>query len=173
MTTGKIIKLCKHCKVGFEATCGRAEYCSTACHISSNVKPNGSCLEWQSGLDKDGYGVVKLRGGRRLKAHRASFELVHGQIPSGMMLCHSCDNPRCVNPDHLFIGSAKDNKADCVSKGRHVKGRGLYWKVKLTEQQVLDIRADDRISRLVAPEYGVTKELIQMIRRRAVWKHLA
>jgi hypothetical protein len=88
------------------------------------------------------------------------------------MVCHRCDNPRCCNPDHLFLGSAKDNKADCVAKGRHVKGEGLYWKAKLTENDVRAIRGDSRTSYEVAYQYGVSAVLIQQIRKRNVWTHI-
>lgn len=88
------------------------------------------------------------------------------------MVCHSCDNPSCCNPEHLFLGTALDNKADCVSKGRHVKGSSVFWKAKLTEDDVLTIRADNRTSYAVAEQYGVSATLVQQIRKRNVWKHV-
>ena len=88
------------------------------------------------------------------------------------MVCHSCDNPQCVNPAHLFLGTALDNKTDCVAKGRHIRGTGLYWKAKLTPSQVIAIRQDKRPSRVVGAEYGVSDVNVQMIRRRAIWKHI-
>lgn len=88
------------------------------------------------------------------------------------MVCHSCDNPSCCNPEHLFLGTALDNKTDCVSKGRHVKGRSVYWKAKLTEADVIAIRADRGTSYDVAEQYGVSAVNVQKIRKRNTWKHI-
>lgn len=107
------------------------------------------------------------------KAHRLAHRLHIGEIPAGMMVCHSCDNPSCCNPEHLFLGSALDNKTDCVAKGRHVKGDGLYWKAKLSEDDVRSIRQQGkRTSHDVAEQYGVSAVLIQQIRKGKVWKHI-
>lgn len=67
-----------------------------------------------------GYGQI-MQFGKMLAAHRVSFELHYGPIPLGMFICHSCDNPSCVNPEHLFIGTNKDNQQDAISKGRRKK----------------------------------------------------
>lgn len=88
------------------------------------------------------------------------------------MVCHSCDNPQCVNPAHLFVGTALENKTDCVSKGRHVHGEQLYWKAKLSPAEVVKIRKDKRPSRIVGDEYGVTGVTVQLIRKRSIWKHV-
>lgn len=169
----KIIKNCSICHSPFGATCGVAKFCSDDCQFLANVEKTDACWLWKGALDKDGYGSAKLRGRRAEKAHRLSYRLRHGDTPRDMHVCHSCDNPRCVNPDHLFLGDAKANKADCVSKGRHIKGTDLYWKAKLTPEQVRAIRADQRPSRAVAHEYGVSDVNVQLIRKRAIWKHIA
>jgi hypothetical protein len=78
------------------------------------------CWEWQGGKSKDGYGYLHLAGQTKL-AHRVSYELHHGEIPKGLVICHKCDNPPCVNPKHLFIGTHLDNAVDRDKKGR---GRG-------------------------------------------------
>lgn len=80
----------------------------------------GDCLEWRgTSLGKEGfeYGVVKRRG-RRILAHRMAYELTHGSVPDGMFVCHRCDNPSCIKPDHLFVGDQTDNMRDCANKGR-------------------------------------------------------
>lgn len=169
---GKIVKSCALCTQTFDATCGAARFCSDACHFAASVDRTGACWLWTGATDKDGYGTVKLRGRRVEKAHRLAYRLAHGDIELGKMVCHRCDNPRCCNPDHLFLGTAKDNKADCVAKGRHVKGEGLYWKAKLTEHDVRAIRGDHRNSYQIADQYGVSAVLIQQIRKRNVWKHI-
>lgn len=168
----KIVKSCACCGNSFNATCGAARFCSDACHLGASINKSGACWHWTGTLDKDGYGTVKLRGRRVEKAHRLAYRLANGDVPDGMMVCHTCDNPKCCNPSHLFIGTAQNNKSDCVEKGRHVKGRGVYWKAKLSEDDVRAIRADTRTSYQVADQYHVSAVLIQQIRKRNVWKHL-
>lgn len=75
------------------------------------------CVEWQGGRDKDGYGQTVV-GGRKQRAHRVAWERIHGPIPAGMKVLHKCDNPPCVNPGHLFLGTQADNVRDCWDKGR-------------------------------------------------------
>lgn len=168
----KIIKKCATCSDEFNATCGAARFCSDVCHFASNVNKTNGCWLWIGALDKDGYGTAKLRGRRVEKAHRLSYRIANCGIDQTKQVCHSCDNPQCVNPAHLFLGSALDNKADCVSKGRHVKGDELYWKAKLTPSQVIAIRGDQRSSTIISREYGVSAVSVQLIRRRATWKHI-
>lgn len=75
------------------------------------------CHEWTAGRFEKGYGVFR-NDGRNLRAHRVAYEIAFGPIPDGMLVLHKCDNPACVNPDHLFVGSQKDNMQDMVKKGR-------------------------------------------------------
>jgi hypothetical protein len=167
-----IQKVCGGCGERFAATSGIARFCSDRCHLLANATRQGTCLIWCSCLDKDGYGVVKFRGGRRTKAHRASYQEFVGTIPEGKMVCHSCDMPGCIEPAHLFLGTALDNKADCVTKARHVHGESMHTN-KLTEDQVRAILSDARPAPVIAAEYGVTKENVYAIRDRKIWKHLA
>lgn len=84
-----------------------------------DLKGPDDCWEWQASKLPDGYGSFGVRSRVVDKAHRVSWVLKNGPIPDGMSVCHRCDNPPCVNPDHLFLGTQQDNMKDMVSKGRH------------------------------------------------------
>jgi hypothetical protein len=134
------------------------------------VTPSG-CMEWTRGINKrHGYGYLSFKN-KKQRAHRVSYELSFGPIPEGMHVCHKCDNRRCINPDHLFLGTDLDNVRDCVSKGRHATGAGMGTS-KLTDEQVLAIRGDTRIHRVIAEEYGISRSLVGLIHNRKAWKHL-
>ena len=90
-----------------------------------SVPKSSGCIEWSKSKTNAGYGQIMVggRGGKMMAAHRVAWELKHGPIPDGLFVCHSCDNKGCVNPDHMFLGSYKDNVDDMVRKGRQKRGR--------------------------------------------------
>lgn len=97
----------------------------------------GACWVWTAQTDKEGYGRFSLNG-KKAKAHRMAYMLAHGPIPDKLLVCHKCDNPSCVNANHLFIGSNLDNTRDCVAKKRHVTQRANSY--KLTLEAATEIR---------------------------------
>ncbi len=106
----------------------------------SRVEKTNTCWLWTAGKNGDGYGNWSLNG-RNINAHRASYILFVGEIPNGLHVCHNCDNPSCVNPDHLWLGTYKDNAQDRARKGRNNSRKGeSHGNSKLTEDDVREIR---------------------------------
>lgn len=137
---------------------------------------NGPCWSWKGAKMPSGRGVFSI-GGRNILAYRAAWLLFHGPIPHGLLVCHKCDNPECANPDHLFVGTHKDNMADCKAKGRlrrnPVRGEEASA-ARLTEPEVLRIRAAPVSVKNteLAALFGVTPATIGHIKKRKTWKHI-
>jgi hypothetical protein len=120
------------------------------------------CIEWTGTKNPKGYGQLTIDGKRQL-AHRVAFELKCGQIPAGMCALHRCDNPWCINPNHLFLGTKAENNADMRAKGRH--SRGVHHPgAKLTDAEVEQIRKSTGNQRLVAERFGIVQSYVSMIR---------
>lgn len=136
------------------------------------------CWLWTGAVEGGGYGVIWVNETRRAgRAHRVSHELHVGPIPDGAFVCHSCDTPRCVNPDHLWLGDATDNMRDMYSKGRDNPQKGDEHKdAVLTEKDVRAIRRDvrrwGRSHADVAREYGVTAGAILSAVAGVTWSHV-
>lgn len=135
---------------------------------------SGDCWEWTAGKTPRGYGMFRTGRNHEL-AHRVSYALFTGAIPKDMCVCHSCDNPSCVNPGHLFLGTVKDNMRDMVAKERQARGSS-NGNSKLTEKQVREIRNKYipykySTSRL-ASEYKVSRSQISSIINRKNWFHI-
>ncbi len=137
--------------------------------------PSG-CWEWQGSRNPKGYGTIGrgARGEGITFVHRALWEIVFGPIPKGLHVLHTCDNPPCANPAHLFLGTQATNMADMVAKGResHVRGED-NGRAKLTLEQARAIRTDPRPQREIAKEYGVHQMTISKVKRGKTWKEAA
>jgi HNH endonuclease len=134
------------------------------------------CLEWPRDVDGDGYGILRYESANN-KAHRVAYLVYIGPIPSGLFVCHRCDNPACFRPSHLFAGTAKQNTVDMIRKGRKASTYGeRNGGAKLTEEQVQTIRAEyssgGKFQHVLAAEYGVNRTLICMIVNRKRWRHI-
>jgi hypothetical protein len=136
------------------------------------IDESTGCWEWTGCKIRGGYGLAW--DGKKMKvAHRLSYEIHRGPIKNGMIACHVCDNPACINPDHLFLGSQAENIADMITKGRLVSGSDRY-NSKLTEADVRAILGAKGITQQrLADQYGVNRSLISNIRCGRAWKQLA
>lgn len=140
----------------------------------SKVEKHGpdECWEWQAYTGSKGYGTFKVDG-KTLLAHRFSYEIVNGPIKGGLFVRHKCDNPRCVNPKHLELGTHADNMRDMVERGRGASNKGTsHGRSKLTENEVREIRANPRSERKIAADFNISPALVGYIRRRKLWTHI-
>lgn len=129
----------------------------------NRIDKTGTCWLWTGTTNEYGYGIFLLPGEKPIRAHRYAYELWKGQIPEGRVVMHRCDNPPCVNPDHLDLGTKLDNNRDCAAKGRRPRGSG-HWNSKLTPKQVEAIKADTRKHMDIAHAYNVTQPTISRIK---------
>lgn len=150
----------------------------------AKVERTDGCWIWKAARNPAGYGMFGTgpRGTRIVLAHRYSFELAYGPIPHGILICHHCDNPACVRPDHLFAGTNSDNMKDSAKKHRNAGQRHPEMRqgenhgmAKLTENDVLTIR---KLSQegwpgiAIARRFSITPTHISKIVRHLAWRHI-
>lgn len=174
---------CQQCGARFRPTRGHAnKYCSHPCYWKAKRTDPGTfwnrvgqptergCREWQGARSSSGYGTFRVDG-RTVAAHRHAYELTHGRLSPGAEACHTCDNPPCCEPSHLFAGSKRDNQLDKVAKDRHVKGE-RDANAKLTDAAVRAIRASTEDKHTLAARFGVHHRAIWMVRTYRSWRHV-
>lgn len=143
----------------------------------ARVRKSNGCWEWTGHRHYKGYGVFKAPSSKLLKAHRFSWELERGPIPDGLCVLHCCDNPPCVRPDHLWLGTNAENMADMVAKGRSQRRCGSSVAgSKLTVLRVQSIRAAAAAGGLtykeIGQKFGVGPACVWQVVRRVTWKHV-
>lgn len=135
---------------------------------------DGGCWIWSGRVNEKGYGLA-IRHRKHERAHRISYELKKGPIPENLMVLHKCDLPSCVNPDHLFLGTALDNTTDAVIKGRISHGVEHY-KAKLNPDKIREIRkirnSKSMSQNETAKLFGISRGTLLKIERGQTWKHV-
>lgn len=183
--SSKLLRICQTCRKEFEVcqsdiNHGSGKHCSIGCRFgkskeeafSKKVMMTPSCWLWIGAINNKGYGLFRGK-----LAHRCAFEMYNGSIPDGLDVCHNCpngDNPKCVNPSHLFLGTRFQNMQDAIGKGRIPKG-SQKSQAKLTEEQVNAILKfpKDVPHSQVARLYAVSRTLIRRIRNGVCWRHIS
>lgn len=198
--------LCRRDAVKLRRECiiqqDEARFWSYVDRQSGPVKPGepSLCWTWSGYSDKDGYGLIEMKRLRRdglsprasdtWRAHLVAYAIANGSLPDGLLVCHSCDNPPCCNPAHLWLGTPLDNARDAMAKGRCASGdrnwshlypdrvrRGSDVNTsKLSAEQVVEIRklfATGRSKRSLSIEFGVARPSITKIIERKYWRHIA
>ncbi len=190
--SSKVPVICAECEKTFLVPPCRIKkgcrFCSPACGYKNKTsplidrfflhvgkkQPNG-CIPWIAFKDGNGYGLISIGSHRSIVASRASYILFVGDIPNGLHVLHRCDNPSCVNPTHLFLGTNLDNIKDKISKNRQTKG-SLIVGSKLNEDSARKIRHLYSLGGTsymkLADQFGVTGSNIQAVIERRTWKHV-
>jgi HNH endonuclease len=141
---------------------------------SSAPDPSG-CILWTArNINNKGYAIVCWEG-RKTLAHRLAWIAVHGPVPAGMHVCHRCDRPLCINPDHLFMGTRSDNMMDCSVKGRLKNPRmpGVANpKAKITDEIAMQIYLASGKCSQIAKRFNASWDLVARIKKRETWKHI-
>lgn len=186
MAASNLTLNCKYCGSSFREQrvgCGQ-RYCSLVCsrrgrcsdgdRFDAKVERKGpsECWPWKGARFKFGHGNFSLKG-KATAAHRFAWIRTNGEIPLGLYVCHHCDNPPCVNPAHLFLGTAKDNSQDREKKGRGIRRIGSRSpRARVDEYKVVEIRRSGLTQVEIAKRFGITQTTVSRIRRGVNWAHV-
>ncbi len=182
-TENTVDRNCKFCDKTFCVFKSQPqEFCSRQCRDTHRRIPfqdrfwkyvwkTDTCWLW-IGAYRGAYGTISKQGGKRSTfSHRASWTINVGPIPNRLNVLHRCDNPSCVRPDHLFLGTSADNTADMIAKDRQCRGERSHT-AKLTSQQVIEIRNSGLTQRQIVERYGIVQSVASAILLRKSWKHI-
>lgn len=144
-------------------------------HFEKNVIRQDGCWDWKGYIARNGYAEIARSKNFSIKhAHRISWMIHKGKIPEGLFICHKCDNPKCTNPDHLFIGTHQDNNKDRDEKGRTIKGEKVASSI-LNDEQVREIKnllSLDHSTSEIAKKFAISTTTAKRINNGTLWKHI-
>lgn len=183
MARQQISNACEHCGNPFHRP-WRQRFCSHQCADTAKRRPLATrfarfvdtrgglfgCWLWTGSMNGK-YGQIGVTHQQPRLAHRVAWELAHGPIPNGLQVLHTCDNGRCVNVLHLFLGTQLDNMRDMVAKGREGHTGERHYKTKLTADNVRAIRTSQDTGAALARRFAVSPQVISTVRHRKAWKH--
>lgn len=165
---------CIQCNGLFVGKGRKRKFCSTKCKLMGSIikRKNSGCWEWYKCLGNAAYPqTTEYETGLKLATHRLSYKIFIGEVPSEKFVCHKCDNGLCINPDHLFLGTAQENMQDAKNKKRLIKG----GRKKLTEEEVKGIKnyikqgiKADHIAKI----FNISIATVHDIKYRKTWKHI-
>lgn len=147
--------------------------CSLECRLKNNISIENGCWIWLGKKGQDGYGQIMINK-KRQRVHRVSHELFIGPITDKLIILHSCNNPLCINPDHLSQGTIKQNSIDMIFSGNSMRGSKNHF-AKLDEKKVISIRQMHKKGFplvILASKFNVTIHCIKQIISRRIWKHI-
>lgn len=145
----------------------------TAERFYAKVDTSGDCHEWTAYKDRDGYGQFRYLG-EQSRAHRVALILTGVDVPDDMCVCHACDNPSCVNPDHLWVGTHLENNQDKANKGRSTHGSRNYF-AEICEVDVVlirDLYASGLKQQAIADWIGISNQSVSVIVTRKAWRRV-
>lgn len=185
------IAVCRNCGVEFRYKPSRkSQFCGKQCYISWVSAPLGvrflrhlsgptdtGCIEWTAKRNHNGYGIMLVTGSgdKKILTHRVAWEIANGPIPAGMYVLHRCDNPPCVNIEHLFLGTLADNNRDKYEKGRCPRGERC-GKSNLTDDDIREIRrlyeTGSLSQQAIAEQFGIVQQSVHKIVAHKRWTHV-
>ena len=134
--------------------------------------PIQCCWEWRACKTPDGYGRFHLNN-QILYAHRVAYQLAKSEIPEGLIVRHTCDNPACCNPDHLILGTQVDNMADKINRQRCNPPKGeQHYNSKLTAEQAIEVYNSPLTQDEIAKLYNIDQSIVSRIKHKDTWKHI-
>lgn len=186
-------KICKYCSKQFDFKKGDSpdsKFCSMMCSnnnkkithpeyivelYNKKVIKTDDCWSWNGNKDQDGYAIFGCNK-KTFKAHRVSWQIYNCEITNGLFVLHKCDNRICTNPEHLFLGTARDNLLDMIKKGRRVAAKGeTHSRAKLKNENVLEIRSllkEGNSFGVLSKKFSVDRGVIRDIKHKKTWKHI-